>query len=301
MPPPKKPAPPAPPVQFDEDEVTEFGAPPLDDDELGDIDFDDLDNLDMALDEAPPPSTGRYPLVVDDFEDSQVGTDVRRKLQAEKTAPEVSQGPWRERAFTPRGVMTREQMTKTFEEALKVGAMRAQAMKMEKVRGAMKQEFLPVIRQAVEQSGGDGLDAWVSAITAPPGKKGKDPMLMDLGARMEKVNRANTSKEVLLAGQELAKATLRYMAIPDAPRLSLKALERELEGRIEVDTILSILFTAEEELKMRAKSVDASLDQLRTQLRGMSGGNDGLMWNFSRLKVEKRILEAELKRRAPRG
>lgn len=300
MPPPRKPAPPAQPVEYDEDEVTEFGAP-SDDDALGDINFDDLDNLDMALDDGPPPSTGRYPLVVDDFEDSQVGTDVRRKLQAEKAAPEVSQGPWRERAFTPRGVMTREQIAKIFEESLKVGAMRAQSIKVEKVRGALKQEFLPVLRQAVEQAGGDGLDAWVSAITAPPGRRGKDPMLMEIGARMEKVNRANTSKEVLLAGQELAKLTLKYLATPTPPRLSLKALERELEGRIDVDTILSILFTGDGDLQARADSVDASLDQLRTQLRGMSGGNDGLMWNFSRLKVEKRVLDAEIKRRAARG
>lgn len=302
MPPPKKPAPPAPPVDFDEEEMTEFGSPP-NDDELGDIDFADLDNVNLALDEGPPPSTGRFPLIVttDDFEDSQVNTDIRRKIQAEKAAPEVSQGPWRERAFTPRGVMSREEIVKGLEQVLKMNAMRAQSMKFDKVRGALKQEFLPLLRQAVEQAGGDGIDSWVSAITHPPGKKAKDPMLMDLSIRMDKVNRGNTSKEVLLAGQELAKVAVKYLSNPNPPRLSLKGLEHELEGRIDVEVIITILFLDENELKSRLKSVDASLDQLRTQLRGMAGAGEGLMWNFSRLKVEKKVLEAELKRRAPRG
>lgn len=302
MPPPKKPAPPAQPVDFDEEELTELGGTPVADDDLGDIDFEDLDNLDLPLDEAPPPSSGRFPLVInDDFEDSQVNTDIRRKIQAEKAAPEVSQGPWRERAFTPRGVMSREEIVKGLEQVLKMNALRAQSMKLDKVRGAMKQELLPLIRQALEQAGGDGIDAWISAITAPPGKKAKDPMLMDLAERMDKVNRGNTSKEVLLAGQELAKTTVRYLGNPKAQKLSLKGLETELEGRIDVDVIITILFTDEAELTSRLKSVDASLDQLRAQLRGMAGAGEGLMWNFSRLKVEKRVLEAELKRRGPRA
>jgi hypothetical protein len=198
-------------------------------------------------------------------------------------------------------VMSREQIQQGLEESLKVGAMRAQSLKVDKVRSGLKQDFLPLLRQAVEQAGGDGLDAWLTTITNPPGKRAKDPMLMDLVARMEKVNRAANSRDVLLAGQDLAKVALKYLSNPAAPKLSLKALETELEGRIEVDTMLSILFLPLDELRHRAKSVHDSLEQLRVQLRGMGGANEGLMWNFSRLKVEKRVLDAELLRRSPQS
>ncbi len=69
-----------------------------------------------------------------------------------------------------------------------------------------------------------------------------------------------------------------------------------------MDALLSILFSNDEEVAKRLSEVDRTLENLRHQLKGMPGHHpDGLMWNFSRLKVEKRVLEAEVRRRAPRG
>lgn len=302
MAPPKKPTAPAePPLEDFDDELTEMGSP-LEDD-LGDINFDDLDDLaDMPLDDNIG-GTGRHVLETDAFEDSKVHTDVKRRILAQNapTAPEVSQGPWRERAFVPRSTMASEEIKSGIANALKVAAMHPGA-KVDKARSALKLELMPLMRQAVEQAGGDGIDAWLSQIIQPPGKKAKDPLISELAARMERLNKAPDVRQLLLAAQELFKSLSARISQPNAPKLSLKVLEQELEGKIEVDAILQILFSTDEELTSRVQYVDASLDQLRQQLRGMGGMQpESLMWNFSRMKVEKRVVEAELKRRGPRG
>src|SRR4051812_6999968 len=125
MPPPKKPgSPPAePPLEEFDDELTEMGFPEGDDG-LGDINFDDLDNLEgVPLDQNE--GTGRHIVERDSFEDSQVHTDVKKRILAQKrqTAPEVSQGPWRERAFVPRGTLPREDILSGVENALKVAQL----------------------------------------------------------------------------------------------------------------------------------------------------------------------------------
>lgn len=304
MPPPKKPAPPAePPLEDFDDELTEMGFPEGDD-ALGDINFDDLDNLG----ELPPldhnEGTGRHILETDSFEDSKVHTDVRKRIQAqrEQTAPEVSQGPWRERAFVPRGTLPREEIVSGVEKALKIAQMQGPGAKVDKVRSALKLELMPLLRQAVEQAGGDGIDAWISQIIQPPGRKAKDLMLAELAVRMERMNRAPDVRSLLVAAHEVFKSMSMRLQQPTASKLSLKTLEQELEGRIEVDVILQILFSTDEELKLRVRNTDESLEQLRQQLRGMAGMQpESLMWNFSRLKVEKRVIEAELKRRAPKA
>ncbi|MFL5318496.1 MAG: hypothetical protein ACJ790_02490 [Myxococcaceae bacterium] len=303
MAPPKKPAPPAePPLEEFDDELTEMGFPEGDDG-LGDINFDDLDNLEgVPLDQNE--GTGRHIVERDAFEDSQVQTDAKKRIGGaqlqRQTAPEVSQGPWRERAFVPRGTLPREEILSGIENALKVAQLQGPGAKVDKVRSALKLELMPLLRQAVEQAGGDGIDSWISQITHPPGKKPRDLMLMELVARMDRFNRAADVRTLLIAAHEVFKSMSARLSQPTTPKLSLKTLEQELEGRVDVDVILQILFSTDDELKSRIKNVDESLEQLRIQLRGMAGMQpESLMWNFSRLKVEKRVIEAELKRRTP--
>jgi hypothetical protein len=89
---------------------------------------------------------------------------------------------------------------------------------------------------------------------------------------------------------------------PDsATRISLKVLEKQLEGRIDVDALLEILFADDAALADRLDQVERTIETLRDQMRGMPGSQpDGMFSNFARLKVEKKIIEAEQARRGPR-
>ena len=213
----------------------------------------------------------------------------------------MSQGPWRERAFIPRGVVPREQLISSMEQAVQIAAM--QKGPLDRVRAALRAELMPQLRQVIEQIGGDGFDAWISKLVAPPGKAGKDPALWQIAQHMERFNRAVHQEALLSETTKLVETSRKALLSPSPKRLSLKSLEEHFEGRIEVDTLLAILFSSDEDLEGRKQQVDRTLDSMRQQMRGLVGSTpEGLMWNFSRLKVEKRVVEAEQVRRgAPRG
>lgn len=301
--------PPTEPLDLDlDDEATEIGEGLFGDDvPLDDVNFDDLEGLAFD-DERTNPG---FPLDVDSFEDSQVGQpsgvviDPRRQVTGTGRNPmlmaqEVSQGPWRERAFIPRGVVPREQIVSSMDQALQIAAM--QKGNLERVRAALRAELMPLLRQVIEQAGGDGFDTWVARLVAPPGKPGKDNLLWVIAQHMERFNRAPDQEALLAEAKKLLQTVKKAFAVPGLKRLSLKLLEEELEGRIEVDAMLSILFLGDEDLEKRKQQVDRTLDSMRLQMRGMGGTPEGLMSNFSRLKVEKRVVEAEQQRRtSPRG
>lgn len=233
-------------------------------------------------------------------EDSFVGGKNKVSLsdlkKAAEAAPEVSQGAWRERVFTPRAVMSREEVKAGLSSALRValGSVNQPRVAMEKLRPA----WLPLLRQALEQAGGDGIDAWLMTLFSPPGKVAKTPLFDELS---EALLRMRNAKD--LAGfEEDALKTIELVdaALGNAPtKLSFKQTERQLEGKVEVDELLGIRAGAEEDLTRRLTEIGNTMTQLRDQIRTMPGKQpDGMYSNFARLKAELRVLDSELKRRA---
>jgi hypothetical protein len=85
----------------------------------------------------------------------------------------------------------------------------------------------------------------------------------------------------------------------DKPRkLSFKVLERELEGKLEVDELFLLAVSDDGELSRRLKEIGSTMESLRDQLKKRPGKQpDGMYSNFVRLKAEVRVLAAELRRR----
>ena len=233
-------------------------------------------------------------------EDSFVGAKSRVSLadlkKAAETAPEVSQGAWRERVFTPRAVMAREDVKAGLQSSLRVvmGTAKEPRDAMETLRPA----WLPLLRQALEQAGGDGIDAWLQTLFTPPGRNAKHALFTELSEALLRMR--NAADLAGFEAESLKTAELVDAALGNAPtKLSFKQTERQLEGKLEVDELLGIRSGVEEDLNRRLVEIGNTVSQLRDQIRNMPGKQpDGMYANFVRLKAELRVLESELKRRA---
>ncbi|MBL8912127.1 MAG: hypothetical protein JNM17_15635 [Archangium sp.] len=231
-------------------------------------------------------------------EDSFVGKSkeiVSELKKAAEAAPEVSQGAWRERAFTPRSVMSKEEIKSALSSALRVALASANHPRVafDQVRTA----WLPVLRQALEQGAGDGLDAWLEAILTPPGKTPKHPLFANVG---DALLRMRTAKELAAFEEDALKLVNGIdTTLSSAPvKLSFKQMEKQLEGKLEVDELLAIRAGTTEELQTRIAEIGGTMTQLRDQIRKMPGGTaTGMYSNFVRLKAELRVLDAEVKAR----
>ena len=139
-------------------------------------------------------------------EDSFVGGKYKVSLsdlkKAAEAAPEVSQGAWRERVFTPRAVMSREEVKAGLQSSLRVAlaSVNQPRVAMEKVRPA----WLPLLRQALEQAGGDGIDAWLQTLFSPPGKVPNQPLFTELSEALLRMRHAKDLAGFLV-GKGLAK------------------------------------------------------------------------------------------------
>lgn len=232
----------------------------------------------------------------DSFVGGKSGVSLSGLKRAIEAAPEVSQGAWRERVFTPRAVMSREEVKAGLQSALRtaLGTVNLPRVAMEKVRPA----WLPLLRQALEQSGGDGIDAWLVGLFTPPYRGAKQPLFGDLSDALLRMRNAKD-----LAGfEEEALKTVEKVdaALANSPvKLSFKQTERQLEGKLEVDELLGIRSAAEDDLNRRLTEIGNTMSQLRDQIKKMPGKQpDGMYANFVRLKAELKTLDAELKRRA---
>ncbi len=304
LPPPRKPsAPPdAPPrLDDDDDERTQLDADPRAQEEEEAYEeeeppapFDDEEDDERTLTAVAP--RGQQ----DTFEDSNATLDPRRTIQALPHRPEdsVSQSGWRERNFAPRGTMPPAQVLAGIDRALKIAAM--QRGPVDRTRHALKAEWLPLLRQAVEQAGGDGLDAMLAQLEAPPGVRPKDLLLHELYLVMDRLNRAKDLSALVTEGRRVSAAVKKALAQPAPKKLSLRYADVELEGRMEVDALLGIFFCSAAELADRLLHVTRTLETLREQLRSLPGASpDGLFRNFGKLKLEIRLIEAERRRRSP--
>ncbi|MEN9800673.1 MAG: hypothetical protein RL653_4370, partial [Pseudomonadota bacterium] len=95
----------------------------------------------------------------------------------------------------------------------------------------------------------------------------------------------------------LMDVSAKHLQAEGAEKLSLKVMEKELEGRVDVAALLQLLFATDAELAAQGDHVDKAIDRLRQELRQAVAQPAGMMWNFSRLKTERRVITAELKRR----
>lgn len=232
-------------------------------------------------------------------EDSFVGrtatsaSDIKRAAEA---APEVSQGAWRERVFTPRAIMSREEVKQGLQASLRT--LLGSANHPRTAMDALRPAWLPLLRQALEQAGGDGIDAWLKALFTPPALGAKQPLFASLS---EALLRMRLSRD--LAGfEEEALKTVELVdgALGNTPvKLSFKQMEKQLEGKLEVDELLAVRAGADDDLNRRLEEIGGTMGQLRDQIRKMPGKQpDGMYANFVRLKTELKVLDGELKRRS---
>lgn len=213
-----------------------------------------------------------------------------------EVAPEVSQGPWRERAFMPRGVMAPEEIAKALTEGLAAALGEpTSGQSWETLRTA----WIPVLRQALEQAAGDGLDAWLQTALKPPGRSALDPFFAACVDGLAKVRGAQSPAELKAQGDALIATVNAAVGAAKKKRLSFKQMERELEGKIEVDELLMIAASPDGELTHRLAELEHVLGQLRDQIRTRPGQRpQGMYSNFTRFKTEARVLKAEAARRA---
>lgn len=232
----------------------------------------------------------------DSFIGRKPGTGSQKAVTAE-AAPEVSQGKWRERVFTPRGTMSKEEIVLALETGLQqaVGQANHQRVAFEDVRKA----WLPVLRQALEQAGGDGIDAWLLTILKPPGRTAMDPLFGEIADAVGRMRAARDLAGLEEAGIKTVELVRKVLAFLKPRKLSFKQMERDLEGKLEVDELLLIRLSSDDELTRRLREIGSTMEQLRDQLKSRPGQQpDGMFSNFVRLKAELKVLDAELKRRA---
>ncbi len=214
-------------------------------------------------------------------------------------APEVSQGAWRERAFKPRAVLTPDEVCTGLETAVRqvLSSANLPAVAFQELRAL----WVPFLRQALEQAGGDGVDAWLQRVLKPPGRRAMDPLFDELVAH---VSRLRATKDLAQFEEEALKAihfVRKGLGLTQPRRLSFKQMERELEGKLEIDDLLLIRTSDESELNRRLAEIGKTLEQLRDQLKTRPGARpDGMYSNFTRLKAELRVLDAEIKVRVAR-
>jgi hypothetical protein len=88
------------------------------------------------------------------------------------------------------------------------------------------------------------------------------------------------------------------LALEAPSPVSLKALSKDLEGKIDLEVLLGVVLSSDEALTAREAQVTVSLDSLRAQLKQMPGhAPEGMLWNFARLKAERDLILAERRRR----
>jgi hypothetical protein len=232
----------------------------------------------------------------DSFVGDAAATAGRSGKVVGEMAAEASQGAWRERVFTPRGVMPSDEILKGLESAIRLSLSNAKYARIafDTVRG----NWLPFLRQAMEQAGGDGIDVWLVGLFKASPRRPMDPLLTALVAGLVRMRAARDlahfEEEALKVIEQVSQA----LASDSPRRLSFKQLERELEGKIEVDDLLLIAFSSEDELTRRMSEIGNTMGQLRDQIKRLPGKQpDGMYSNFVRLKAELRLLDAELRAR----
>ena len=222
-------------------------------------------------------------------------TDTKR-IDAREAAVEANQGAWRERAFTPRGVMPPEEIAAGMNGALKLAMLKQAPNTL--LLNWLRENWLEYLRQAIEQAGGDSIDVWLTSVLKPPGRPGINLMLVEMYVNFARMRLAADRDSFFALARLVAENVKKGLDEPSRRRVSLKVLEKELEGKIDVDGLLLLLLSSDQELESKARDIGTTLERIRAELKTMPGAKpDGMYSNFARLKAEARVIDGELKRR----
>lgn len=160
----------------------------------------------------------------------------------------------------------------------------------------VRQAWLPWLGRALELAGGDGADAWLSALLGPPRPGAADPLFGELVAGVAALRACRD----LVGFEQQAFALLAVvqtaLRAPGPAPLSTQVLGRELEASLGPDELLRVACATHEELARRLRDLGAGLGELKDQL-----GSTEVELSFARLKAELRLVDAELSRRTRTG
>lgn len=161
----------------------------------------------------------------------------------------------------------------------------------------LAKEWLPLLRHAVEQGGGDGIDSWLNVVLKLPAvSNGIDVLLIELGVTFERMRGAEDVASAVAEAGYAIDAVQRALKSPR--RLSLKGLQRELDGKLDVEDVLKVVLAGVPELEQRLAELAPILTKQKEQFSQMGRSKaDGLYLNYARLKAERRLIEGELERR----
>jgi hypothetical protein len=214
-----------------------------------------------------------------------------------ETAPEVSQGLWRERAFVPRGTMAKDEILHALQAAVDDAVK--QSSHPQSAPQQLFATWLPVLRQVLEQFGGDGVDAWLFTTLGAKKTTAHTTLFETLAQCIRPLLSVAPSVDLTLLSESVI-GLVKTATQTDRPaRLSFKQMERQLEGKLEVHELLFVRAADDIELNRRLVEILSAMETLRSQLKSMPGKQpDGMYSNFVRLKSEARLIDAELKRRA---
>lgn len=220
-----------------------------------------------------------------------------KKPKHTKVALEVKPSTRGDKLYVPRNVMTAPEILAGIETQITLARnAAAQNKRFDFIAENFRTGVQPALRQAVEQAGGDGVDAWLRQTLRPPGPPAHTPLVMALANTARAIRTATKADELLeLAPQFLP--TIRE-AFAEPQRASLKVAEKELEGHLDVGELLEVLFASDEELASREDELNKVIEDMRQVLKAVTGGRaDGSYGNWSRFKAKQRLLVAERKRR----
>jgi|CXWL01.1.fsa_nt_gi hypothetical protein len=218
----------------------------------------------------------------------------KRANPAAGAAAEVSRGRFREGAHQPRPMVAAPEIL----AGLKVRLGDAAAAKdtTEQLVKRLAKEWLPLLRQAVEQGAGDGIDGWLGTILKLSGASGLDVLLVEVQVTFERMRAAENRAAAIEEAGYAIDAVQRALVRPR--KASFKVLERELEGKLDVDELLKVILASTADLERRLAELEPILGTLKGQFGQMGGAKpDGLYVNYTRLKAEQRVIEGEVGRR----
>lgn len=201
----------------------------------------------------------------------------------QEAAPEASQGPWRETAYQPRGVLSDEDV---------VGQLTAGLAGAGGAFEPLREAWWPALRQAVEKAGGDGIDVWIEGLLRPPAQQPQQGLFNALGDALIALA---TSSNFEADAQAVIALVDRALATP--AKLSFKKLEREFEGKLDVSALLSARSYTDAALDARVTEIGPAMEELRGLLRAGPGSGGGIFASFTRLKFEVKLLNLESRRR----
>ena len=223
----------------------------------------------------------------------QVDQQVAAAFQRREIAPEA----WREQAVAQRAVLGPGEIVDSMARSLRV--MMTSASHPRVAFEGIREAWLPALRQAIERAGGDGIDSWLAELFDASGPPPAVSFFQELGASLRRMRQ---SRDVALLEEEALKSielVRRACQAPGPRPLSFKRMEGDLEGTLEVDQLLHVIASSEDELARRLAEIGATMEQLREQLRSRRGNQpEGLYASFIQLKAELRVLDGELRRRA---